>query len=149
MGDLLINSLSVFVLCLFLFLNYPRMGVRKLLSLSPTYRLITSIGCMAICFLAMLYPYLFVEIIYHNSSFSLEITDSIAFDGVRRAFRLCQAIFEHEGRDAVIAQPTADTISFMIHPKLAMSTAWNDDYCCPGLLAGGRDVGRDGRAMHI
>ena len=84
MGDLLLNSLIVLVLCLYLFLTYPHWKlVKKLIAAPPFYRLLTCTVCLFICFLSLLYPYLFVEIIYHNSSISLEITDSVSFDNIR------------------------------------------------------------------
>ena len=84
MGDLLLNSLIVLVLCLYLFLTYPHWKiVKKLIAAPPFYKLLTCTVCLFICFLSLLYPYLFVEIIYHNSSISLEITDSVSFDSIR------------------------------------------------------------------
>ncbi len=84
MGDLLLNALVVLVLCLYLFLTYPHWKlVRQLIAAPPFYKLVTCAVCLFICFLSLLYPYLFVEIIYHNSSISLEITDSVSFDSIR------------------------------------------------------------------
>lgn len=84
MGDLLLNTGCVMILCLYLFLNYPRMHViKKLLMARPATQLMASSVCLIICFLSLLYTYLFIEIIYHNSSISFEITDSISFDGIR------------------------------------------------------------------
>src|SRR5258706_1947261 len=84
MGDLLLNALVVLVLCLYLFLTYPHWKlVRQLIAAPPFYKLVTCAVCLFVCFLSLLYPYLFVEIIYHNSSISLEITDSVSFDSIR------------------------------------------------------------------
>src|SRR5258706_6409898 len=84
MGDLLLNSLIVLLLCLYLFMTYPHWKlVKKLITSPPFYRLLICTVCLFICFLSLLYPYLFVEIIYHNSSVSLEITDAVSFDDIR------------------------------------------------------------------
>ncbi len=84
MGDLLLNSLVILALCLYLFLNYPKLSIIKmLLTARPLYQLLAGITCLVTCFLSLLYPYLFIEIIYHNSSISLEITDSVMMDDIR------------------------------------------------------------------
>jgi two-component system, NtrC family, nitrogen regulation sensor histidine kinase NtrY len=84
LADLLINSAVVLVLCLYLFFTFSKWAIaRKILRLSGGPRLFVTTGLLFICFLALLYPFLFIEIIYHNSSIQLEITDSVRIDLIR------------------------------------------------------------------
>ncbi len=84
MGDLLLNSLVVLSLCIYLFLTYPHWKVFRIMTRNKTaVKFGLSCLCLFLCFLALVYPYLFIEIIYHNSSISLEITDSLSFDDIR------------------------------------------------------------------
>ncbi len=84
MGDLLLNSLVILILCLYLFMNYSKWRIIKiLLNTRSSYQLLAAVTCLVVCFLSLLYPYFFIEIIYHNSTISLEITDSVIMDGIR------------------------------------------------------------------
>jgi two-component system, NtrC family, nitrogen regulation sensor histidine kinase NtrY len=85
-GDLLINSLVVSILCVFLFKVYRRFEIVKLLlKLNEFWSLLLSALFVFIIYLAFLFPCLYIESIYHNSAISLEITDSIYFDPFRIA----------------------------------------------------------------
>ncbi len=83
-ADLLINSAVVAGLCLFLLFHFRKFKiVRLVFRLKKGQAYIFTSLCVFICYLSFLFPYLFVESIYHNSAISLELTDSLMFDGHR------------------------------------------------------------------
>lgn len=83
-GDLFLNSLVVLLLCVYLFQYYSKFKIiRWILQAGQLAQAVASIICLFVCFCALLFPYLYVEIIYHNSSISLEITESLRFGGTR------------------------------------------------------------------
>lgn len=89
LGDLLFNSLSVFILCLFLFLNYSRFkGLHRLLTI-PLWRTLISTFCSVAIFFGMLFLFVVIQTIYNNSSITLSISNSISFDGLRWVALIC------------------------------------------------------------
>ncbi len=86
MGDLFLNAVSLLVVMVYFFRNFQRFRITSwLLHLSGTSRWMAGVFCFIGCFFALLFPYNFVEVIYHNSAVSLDITQSISFDPVRLA----------------------------------------------------------------
>lgn len=84
-ADLFLNALVVLLLCLYLFLYYPHFGiVKSIIGNSNRYsRVLFAMVFSFLCFISFLFPYLFFETIYHNSSISLGITEGIAFSITR------------------------------------------------------------------
>lgn len=83
-GDLLLNSIGVLILCGYIFFTYHRWSlVKRILQLSGWSRY--ALGCIfiVIAFFSFLYPFLFVETIFHNSTIPLDITEAIQFDWLR------------------------------------------------------------------
>ncbi len=83
LGDLMINQLVVFVLCLYLFRNYYRFYiVKKMLSHKVASVVLSIVGAVAILF-GILYPFVVVQTLYNNSSIVIDITESLQFDTLR------------------------------------------------------------------
>lgn len=83
-GDLLLNSIGVMILCGYVFFTYYHWKfVKWVLQSSGWVRY--SLGCffITLAFFSFLYPFLFIETIFHNSTISLDITQSILFDWLR------------------------------------------------------------------
>ena len=84
MGDLFFNSIALLALIGYLFLHFTKFRfVRWLLLLRGFYRIAAGTLCLLICFFGLLFPYDFIEAIYHNSTISLDIIQSLSFDTVR------------------------------------------------------------------
>ncbi len=84
MGDLFINALIVLILMGYLFTSFRRFRiVQWALDSKGGARWIAGIVALSLCFFGWLFAYNFVEVIYHNSSESLDITQSLQFDTVR------------------------------------------------------------------
>lgn len=83
-GDFFLNSLIVAIACAYLFKIYPRLPIIKTSSQMNTgVRLLIATGIFFGSFFVFLFPYLFVESIFHDSAISIDITSSVAFDGLR------------------------------------------------------------------
>src|ERR1017187_3063273 len=72
----------------------------------------------------------------------------MARDRVRRTRFARQTVFEHEGGNAVLAEPFGHPVTLMRNPEFAMASTWGHYDGSPGGFAFGRKVDRDGRAMH-
>jgi len=84
LGDLLLNTCAVGVLCVYLFFTYSRWRIiNRLYLLSGGKRQFVACVCITISFFTLLFPFLGFETIFHNSSISLDITQSIQFDLIR------------------------------------------------------------------
>ena len=84
LGDLLFNAIVLGLLVLYLFLNIRKFQfVQWMLRRTGWQRFLAGTLCLLACFLGLLFPYDFVEAIYHNSTLSLDITQSISFDMAR------------------------------------------------------------------
>lgn len=83
-GDLFLNSVYVLVICLYLFYSFNHMALAKaiLRSIGPT-RQLASVLSLSLAMFGFLYPFLFYETIFHNSSISLDWTHSLSVDSVR------------------------------------------------------------------
>ncbi|MGE0590434.1 MAG: ATP-binding protein [Cyclobacteriaceae bacterium] len=84
-GDLFFNAVVVLVPITYLFYNYQKFGfTTTILKIeSRVLRSIVTIVVLGVGILSFLYPFLFFETLFHNSSISLDITQSIAFDWLR------------------------------------------------------------------
>ncbi len=83
LGDLLFNSVSVTILCLYLFLTYPRFEGLFRLEKKPVWRaLVFCFSATAVLF-GVLFPFVVVQTIYNNSAITLNISESVTFTGLR------------------------------------------------------------------
>lgn len=84
-ADLFLNALVVLSLCIYLFLHYSHFNIIKAAVIETNaYRKIAYATFFSfLCFLSFLFPFLFFETIYHNSSISLGITESLIFNMTR------------------------------------------------------------------
>ncbi len=84
LGDLFINSLALLVLMTHLFSNFGKFRlVRTLLSQRGLKRYVAAALSLLLCFFALLFPFDFIETIYHNSTLSLDSAQSLSIDAVR------------------------------------------------------------------
>lgn len=82
--DLFLNSIVVLVFCGYLLAVYPRFGFfKKWMRVAPQRMFLLSAFCIAIAFFGFLFPFLFFESIFHDSSITLDWTQSLFFDGPR------------------------------------------------------------------
>jgi signal transduction histidine kinase len=83
LGDLLFNSVSVTILCLYLFLTYPRFEGLFGLEKKPVWRVVAFCFSATAVLFGMLFPFVVVQTIYNNSAITLNISESITFNGLR------------------------------------------------------------------
>ncbi len=89
-GDLLLNTACIVTLCLYTFLTYDQWHVfHKLLQNEGWKKHLILYVLATFGFFIILFPFLYVETIFHNSSISLDITQSIQFDLVRLVAFAC------------------------------------------------------------
>jgi two-component system nitrogen regulation sensor histidine kinase NtrY len=82
--DLLLNSVLVLLFCGYLLFIYHRfLFFRSWMQLPPTKKFIRAALCVTIAFFGFLFPFLFFESIFHDSSITLDWTQSLFFDGPR------------------------------------------------------------------
>lgn len=83
-GDLLINTLVVLAISGYFFWNAHTFPIlKRTLRLTGPFRLGVGVISLIVCFFAFLFPFLFIETISHNSSISLDISQSLQFDTIR------------------------------------------------------------------
>jgi len=83
-GDLFMNAIGILILCGYIFFTYYHwQSVRYVLRLPKALRYLMGTMFIVVSFFSFLYPFLFVETIFHNSSILLDITATIQFDGLR------------------------------------------------------------------
>ena len=83
LGDLVLNSIALLILCQHLFRNYYRFKFfRGGLSNRLTSFLISVFSVVSVLF-GMLFPFVVVQTVYNNSPFTLSISQSIHFDSLR------------------------------------------------------------------
>ncbi len=83
-ADLFFNALCVLVLAGYFFNTYHRWSwIKRINKLNIAMRLTVAALLLVACFYAILFSFLFLETIYHNSSISLDITQTIHFDLLR------------------------------------------------------------------
>lgn len=84
LGDLLLNTTAVGGLCIYLLITYTEWHiVKRIYTVSDIAKKIIAGLCLTIGFFALLFPFLYFETVFHNSSISLDITQSIQFDLLR------------------------------------------------------------------
>jgi len=106
-ADLFFNTVSVLVLGLYFFYTYFQWSfIREINRLARVYKFLLTVALLIICFYSILFPFLFFETISHNSSISLDISQTINFDLTRGlaffsivlgsvcAFLFCHASFK-------------------------------------------------------
>ncbi len=83
-GDLFLNASGVLILCGYIFTTYSHWRFVKYTLHAPMW-LRYLFGCffITLAFFSFLYPYLFIETIFHNSIISLDITEAIQFNWLR------------------------------------------------------------------
>lgn len=84
LGDLLLNCLSVLVFIIYLF-NYYRDShlYRKLLLSKPPIKTIATITGLLLSFFALFWHYDVIRSIYYNSQWTLDVTESLSFPGLK------------------------------------------------------------------
>lgn len=81
LGDLLINSLLVLVVVTYGYLRWLPAWLNQ--QNAPRWNFITHAGLFFLLCLAVLFPYLFFESIYHNSQLTLDISDTLQVNARR------------------------------------------------------------------
>ncbi len=81
LGDFVLNAFVILAACTYVFIFYPRFRFfKRLMIASQSVKSISCILLMTAAFFSFLYPFLFFEIIFHNSSITLDITHQLDFD---------------------------------------------------------------------
>ncbi len=84
MGDLFLNGFCVFIVVLYLFRNFRNIRVvRWLLQQGRYVRFAAGIMCLLLAFFSLLFSFNFIEVVYHNSTQTLDITESLTLNWVR------------------------------------------------------------------
>ncbi|MEO5977575.1 MAG: HAMP domain-containing sensor histidine kinase [Chryseolinea sp.] len=83
LGDLFLNELALFVLCLYLFKNYQRFSIFQHLFENTWKSWIISIFAGTCILFALLFPYVSIQTIYNNSGIVLDISQSLNFNSIR------------------------------------------------------------------
>lgn len=84
LGDLFFNTLIVTVSCAYLFLYCLRSPfVKRSLRLRVQSKFILSAALLTASFFSFLFPYLFVESVFHDSAITFDITSTVNFNGLR------------------------------------------------------------------
>lgn len=82
--DLLLNAIVVLIFCIYLLYIYEYFGFfRTWMQWTPVRKFIASALCITLAFFGFLFPFLFFESIFHDSSITLDWTQSLFFDGPR------------------------------------------------------------------
>ncbi len=82
--DLFLNSIVVLIFCGYLLFVYPQFDFfKKWMQVTPVKMFLLSALCTAVAFFGFLFPFLFFESIFHDSSITLDWTQSLFFDGPR------------------------------------------------------------------
>ena len=81
LGDFAANSMVVAICCTYLILNYSKFKCIKWIGKSSgAIRFIFGCISLLITFFSFLFPFLFFELVSHNSGISLDITNQVHFD---------------------------------------------------------------------
>jgi signal transduction histidine kinase len=82
--DFFLNSLIVAISCGYLFQIHARLSIHHRLPPSlVAWRVILSASFLTFAFFSFLFPYLFVEGIFHDSKIIFDLSENVAFDGMR------------------------------------------------------------------
>ena len=102
LGDLLINEIALFVLCIFIFRNLTLFKSIHYLQQSSTGSWILDVAASILFLFSILYPFVVIQTLYNNSAISLSMTESLRMDGLRiAAFAIvliagiCTFLFSH------------------------------------------------------
>jgi len=83
LGDLVLNELVIVCLCYYLFRNYHQFRWLHRFRKKEVVQSIFSIVAMTIFLFSMLFPFVVIQTLHHNSSISLNIYQSLQFDALR------------------------------------------------------------------
>lgn len=83
LGDLVLNELVVLVACVYLFKHYQRFPFLQGVMRARGIQWLMSVICGLAILLAVLFPFVVIQTIYNNSTVVLDITQSLAYNGVR------------------------------------------------------------------
>lgn len=83
LGDLVLNSIALLILCQYLFRNYARFKFLREWLASPLSRFLLSVFSVVSVLFGMLFPFVVAQTIYNNSPITLSISESIHFDALR------------------------------------------------------------------
>jgi two-component system nitrogen regulation sensor histidine kinase NtrY len=90
MGDLLLNTLVVFVISLYVFITYPKWDlISKIMEFKGNAKYLLECIFLLLALFSFLFPFFYFEIIFHNSALSLDITQTIHFDSIRLVAFTC------------------------------------------------------------
>lgn len=82
--DLFLNSFVVVAICAYWMVSYSRLPfIKRWLRRTRSMRLVGASLALTIAFFGFLFPFLYFESIFHNSSITLDWTQSLFFDGPR------------------------------------------------------------------
>ncbi len=103
LGNLFFNTLSVFILCVYLFRHFHQSQSYKwVVTQKRNHGHVVSILFMVLTFFGVLFPFLYFETLFHNSTIDFDWTRSLAFDRIRvMAYLsiaisiLCSFLFTH------------------------------------------------------
>lgn len=147
LGDFLLNSIVVAACSAYLFAIYPRLKLFEwLLRSSLVTKMLASVLFLTLALFAFLFPFLFYEIVFHNSSIRLDVTQFVFFDGHRAIAFLCvllgafsSFVFCHVAITYVKHMVTGFkffvSLGFSIAVFLFYAWASNHDYNMPLLIA--------------
>ena len=84
-GDLVLNSLGILLICGYVFFTYSRWNIlHTLVQIKKEgVRKLVSVLLLLAALFSFLYPFLFIETIFHNSSISLDITHTLSVGTLR------------------------------------------------------------------
>ncbi|MEQ8425544.1 MAG: hypothetical protein RIA63_12595, partial [Cyclobacteriaceae bacterium] len=83
-GDLFINTICVTIPVIYFFYGFYRFSFTwYILSTRKGLQSVVAVFLLLLCLLSILFPFLFFETIFHNSTISLDITQSLKFSPVR------------------------------------------------------------------
>ncbi|HEU5292929.1 MAG TPA: hypothetical protein VFU05_19920, partial [Cyclobacteriaceae bacterium] len=83
LGDLVLNSIAVLILCQYLFRHYYRFHFLRKGFSNPVLIFLFSVFSVLGVMFGMLFPFVVVQTIYNNSTITLSISQSIHFDPLR------------------------------------------------------------------
>ncbi len=84
-GDLVLNSLGILFICGYVFFTYSRWRTLQslLIKKNGIVKKIIGVTLLLAALFSFLYPFLFIETIFHNSDISLDITHTLLIDTLR------------------------------------------------------------------
>lgn len=102
LGDLLLNQLALFIICIFLFKNLFHFRLIQFLQRHTVSAWILSVLSGVCVLLAILFPFIVIQTLYNNSFIDLDLSESLRFDGLRIAALIavlfagvCSFLFSH------------------------------------------------------